>query len=137
MERRVFQRLAFLLLSCAAVTAIALRSQRYPIDIPYAFLVRPGTPEWEELDAAGLARQAVKLPDRLAEQMTSEALFETALSRSCTPYLLMIPETVPNSAAGRCFWLFSRVWKRWLTAQKAENRGLHHKFTKIMQRFPR
>lgn len=121
MERRAFQCLAFLLLSCAAVAVIALQPRRYPIDTLYAFPVRPDTPEWEELDAAGLARQAVKLPEGLAFRMTSKALLETAL----------------KPAAGCCFRPFPRVWKRWLTERKAENHGLHHRFTKIMQTFPR
>ena len=72
MKRTLAEHVAFLMLSAAlAVGAWAVTG-------PYQFPVQPGTPEWVEL-SANARRAACRLPAGLAEQMTSEALLETAL----------------------------------------------------------
>ena len=72
MKRTLAERVAFLMLSAAlAVGAWAVTGRAAcSVTAPYQFPVQPGTPEWVELSAN--AR-------RQAEQMTSEALLETAL----------------------------------------------------------
>ena len=87
MKRALAERVAFLALSAvlaAGAQAVTNRSA-YPVTEPYRFPVRPGTPEWVELDEAGLARNACRMPAGLAEQMTSQALLETALE---DPYVI-------------------------------------------------
>lgn len=87
MKKDFAQRIAFLVLSAAlAAGAQAITDQAaYPVTEPYRFPVQPGTPEWVELDEAGLARNACRMPAGLAEQMTSQALLETALE---DPYVI-------------------------------------------------
>ena len=70
----------FLMLSAAlAVGAWAVTGRAAcSVTAPYQFPVQPGTPEWVEL-SANARRAACRLPAGLAEQMTSEALLETAL----------------------------------------------------------
>ena len=79
MKRTLAERVAFLMLSAAlAVGAWAVTGRAAcSVTAPYQFPVQPGTPEWVELSAN--ARRAASLPAGLAEQMTSEALLETAL----------------------------------------------------------
>lgn len=81
-ERVVFLALAAVL--AAGAQAVTNRSS-YPVTEPYRFPVQPGTPEWTELDETGLARNACRMPAGLAEQMTSQALLETALDY---PYVI-------------------------------------------------
>ena len=80
-RRKFAERAVFLALSAALTAgAWAVTSRAaYPVTEPYQFPVQPGTPEWVELAEAGLARNACRMPNGLAEQMTSEALLETAL----------------------------------------------------------
>ena len=80
-KRSPVERAAFLALSAALIVGawICIHRAAYPVTEPYQFPVQPGTPEWAELAEAGLARNACRLPAGLAEQMTSEALLETAL----------------------------------------------------------
>ena len=75
------ERAVFLALSAAlAVGAWAVTERSaYPVTEPYQFPVTTDSPEWAELAEAGLARNACRMPAGLAEQMTSEALLETAL----------------------------------------------------------
>lgn len=87
MKKDFAQRIAFLVLSAAlAAGAQAITDQAaYPVTESYRFPVQPGTPEWVELDEAGLALNACRMPAGLAEQMTSQALLETALE---DPYVI-------------------------------------------------
>ena len=80
MRRTLAERVAFLMLSAAlAVGAWAVTGRAAcSVTAPYQFPVQPGTPEWVEL-SANARRAACRLPAGLAEQMTSEALLETAL----------------------------------------------------------
>ena len=80
MKRTLAERVAFLMLSAAlAVGAWAVTGRAAcSVTAPYQFPVQPGTPEWVEL-SANARRAACRLPAGLAEQMTSEALLETAL----------------------------------------------------------
>ncbi|MFR2752346.1 MAG: hypothetical protein ACLTAZ_09155 [Dysosmobacter welbionis] len=80
MKRTLAERVAFLMLSAAlAVGAWAVTGRAAcSVTAPYQFPVQPGTPEWVEL-SANARRAACRLPTGLAEQMTSEALLETAL----------------------------------------------------------
>ena len=90
----------FLALSAAlAVGAWAVTERSaYPVTEPYRFPVQPGTPEWVELAEAGLARNACRMPNGLAEQMTSEALLETALDY---PY---VTDMLAFSDPAQGFW---------------------------------
>lgn len=87
MKKDFAQRIAFLVLSAALAAGAQTVTNRsaYPVTEPYRFPVQPGTPEWVELDEAGLARNACRMPAGLAEQMTSQALLETALD---DPYVI-------------------------------------------------
>ena len=80
-RRKFAERAVFLALSAALAAGAWAETERsaYPVTEPYQFPVQPGTPEWAELAEAGLARNACRMPAGLAEQMTSEALLETAL----------------------------------------------------------
>lgn len=80
MKRTLAEHVAFLMLSAAlAVGAWAVTGRAAcSVTAPYQFPVQPGTPEWVEL-SANARRAACRLPAGLAEQMTSEALLETAL----------------------------------------------------------
>ena len=80
-KRSHVERAAFLVLSAAlAAGAWAVTSRAaYPVTEPYQFPVTTDSPDWAELVEAGLARNACRMPAGLAEQMTSEALLETAL----------------------------------------------------------
>lgn len=80
-RRKFAERAVFLALSAALAAGAWAVTERsaYPVTEPYQFPVQPGTPEWVELAEAGLARNACRMPAGLAEQMTSEALLETAL----------------------------------------------------------
>ena len=77
MKRTLAEHVTFLMLSAAlAVGAWAVTGRAAcSVTAPYQFPVQPGTPEWVEL-SANARRAACRL---LAEQMTSEALLETAL----------------------------------------------------------
>uniref|UniRef100_UPI00307A29DE hypothetical protein n=1 Tax=Dysosmobacter welbionis TaxID=2093857 RepID=UPI00307A29DE len=81
MKRTLAERVAFLMLSAALIVGawICIHRAAYPVTEPYQFPVTTDSPEWAELAEAGLARNACRLPAGLAEQMTSEALLETAL----------------------------------------------------------
>lgn len=61
---------------------------------PYQFPVTTDSPEWAELAEAGLARNACRLPAGLAEQMTSEALLETALDYPYVSSILAFSDPV-------------------------------------------
>lgn len=80
-KRSPVERAAFLALSAALIVGawICIHRAAYPVTEPYQFPVTTDSPEWAELAEAGLARNACRLPAGLAEQMTSEALLETAL----------------------------------------------------------
>ena len=80
-RRKFAERAVFLALSAALAAGAWAVTERsaYPVTEPYQFPVQPGTPEWAELAEAGLARNACRMTVGLAEQMTSEALLETAL----------------------------------------------------------
>ena len=80
LRRRFALAAAGLLLAAAlAVGAWAVTGRAAcSVTAPYQFPVQPGTPEWVEL-SANARRAACRLPAGLAEQMTSEALLETAL----------------------------------------------------------
>ena len=80
-KRSPVERAAFLVLSAAlAAGAWAVTSRSaYPVTELYQFPVTTDSPDWAELAEAGLARNACRMPAGLAEQMTSEALLETAL----------------------------------------------------------
>lgn len=80
-KRSPVERAAFLALSAALIVGawICIHRAAYPVTEPYQFPVTTDSPEWAELAEAGLARNACRLPAGMAEQMTSEALLETAL----------------------------------------------------------
>ena len=80
-KRSPVERAAFLVLSAALIAGawICIDRAAYPVTEPYQFPVTTDSPEWAELAEAGLARNACRMPAGLAEQMTSEALLETAL----------------------------------------------------------
>lgn len=79
-KRSPVERAAFLALSAALIVGAWAVTGRAACSVtaPYQFPVQPGTPEWVEL-SANARRAACRLPTGLAEQMTSEALLETAL----------------------------------------------------------
>ena len=80
MKRTLAEHVAFLMLSAALAVGAWAGTGRAACSVtaPYQFPVQPGTPEWVEL-SANARRAACRLPAGLAEQMTSEALLETAL----------------------------------------------------------
>lgn len=80
-KRSPVERAAFLALSAALIVGawICIHRAAYPVTEPYQFPVTTDSPEWAELAEAGLARNACRLPAGMSEQMTSEALLETAL----------------------------------------------------------
>ena len=87
MRKSLAERIAFLVLSAALAAGAWAVTDRaaYPVTEPYRFPVRPGTTEWEALSETGLARNACRMPAGLAEEMTSQALLETALDY---PYVI-------------------------------------------------
>ena len=89
------ERVAFLMLSAAlAVGAWAVTGRAAcSVTAPYQFPVQPGTPEWVEL-SANARRAACRLPAGLAEQMTSEALLETALDYPYVSSILAFSDPV-------------------------------------------
>ena len=95
-KRSPVERAAFLALSAALIVGawICIHRAAYPVTEPYQFPVQPGTPEWAELAEAGLARNACRLPAGLAEQMTSEALLETALDYPYVSSILAFSDPV-------------------------------------------
>ena len=99
-RRKFAERAVFLALSAALAAGAWAVTERsaYPVTEPYQFPVQPGTPEWAELAEAGLARNACRMPVGLAEQMTSEALLETALDY---PYVI---DMLAYSDAAAGFW---------------------------------
>lgn len=80
-KRSPVERAAFLVLSAALIAGawICIDRAAYPVTEPYQFPITTDSPEWAALAEAGLARNACRMPAGLAEQMTSEALLETAL----------------------------------------------------------
>ena len=101
MKRTLAERVAFLMLSAAlAVGAWAVTGRAAcSVTAPYQFPVQPGTPEWVEL-SANARRAACRLPAGLAEQMTSEALLETALD-------------YPFNASMYVSWRAPPPWRSW------------------------
>lgn len=99
-RRKFAERAVFLALSAALAAGAWAVTERsaYPVTEPYQFPVQPGTPEWAELAEAGLARNACRMPVGLAEQMTSEALLETALDY---PY---VTDMLAFSDPAQGFW---------------------------------
>ena len=95
MKRTLAERVAFLMLSAAlAVGAWAVTGRAAcSVTAPYQFPVQPGTPEWVEL-SANARRAACRLPAGLAEQMTSEALLETALDYPYVSSILAFSDPV-------------------------------------------
>ena len=95
MKRTLAERVAFLMLSAAlAVGAWAVTGRAAcSVTAPYQFPVQPGTPEWVEL-SANARRAACRLPGGLAEQMTSEALLETALDYPYVSSILAFSDPV-------------------------------------------
>ena len=79
-KRSPVERAAFLALSAALIVGawICIHRAACSVTAPYQFPVQPGMPEWVGL-SANARRAACRLPAGLAEQMTSEALLETAL----------------------------------------------------------
>ena len=95
MKRTLAERVVFLALSAAlAVGAWAVTGRAAcSVTAPYQFPVQPGTPEWVEL-SANARRAACRLPAGLAEQMTSEALLETALDYPYVSSILAFSDPV-------------------------------------------
>ena len=95
MKRTLAERVAFLMLSAAlAVGAWAVTGRAAcSVTAPYQFPVQPGTPEWVGL-SANARRAACRLPAGLAEQMTSEALLETALDYPYVSSILAFSDPV-------------------------------------------
>ena len=79
-KRSPVERAAFLALSAALIVGawICIHRAACSVTAPYQFPVQPSMPEWVGL-SANARRAACRLPAGLAEQMTSEALLETAL----------------------------------------------------------
>ena len=94
-KRSPVERAAFLALSAALIVGawICIHRAAYPVTEPYQFPVQPGTPEWVEL-SANARRAACRLPAGLAEQMTSEALLETALDYPYVSSILAFSDPV-------------------------------------------
>ena len=80
-KRNFTERIMYLAMSAALIAGswVYIDRSTYPVTEPYQFPVTKDSPEWAELAEAGLARNACRMPAGLAEQMTSEALLETAL----------------------------------------------------------
>ena len=99
-KRSPVERAAFLVLSAALIAGAWIYIDRaaYPVTEPYQFPVTTDSPEWAELAEAGLARNACRMPVGLAEQMTSEALLETALDY---PY---VTDMLAFSDPAQGFW---------------------------------
>ncbi len=95
MKRTLAERVAFLMLSAVlAVGAWAVTGRAAcSVTAPYQFPVQPGTPEWVEM-SANARRAACRLPAGLAEQMTSEALLETALDYPYVSSILAFSDPV-------------------------------------------
>ena len=95
MKRTLAEHVTFLMLSAAlAVGAWAVTGRAAcSVTAPYQFPVQPGTPEWVEL-SANARRAACRLPAGLAEQMTSEALLETALDYPYVSSILTFSDPV-------------------------------------------
>ena len=95
-KRSPVERAAFLALSAALIVGawICIHRAAYPVTEPYQFPVTTDSPEWAELAEAGLARNACRLPAGLAEQMTSEALLETALDYPYVSSILAFSDPV-------------------------------------------
>lgn len=113
MKRTLAERVAFLMLSAAlAVGAWAVTGRAAcSVTAPYQFPVQPGTPEWVEL-SANARRAACRLPAGLAEQMTSEALLETALDIRSTPPC-MCPATWRGCSESGRPWRATAPWRSW------------------------
>ena len=79
-KRNFTERIMYLAMSAALIAGswVYIDRSTYPVTEPYQFPVTTDSPEWAELAEAGLARNACRMPAGLAEQMTSEALLETA-----------------------------------------------------------
>ena len=95
-KRSPVERATFLALSAALIVGawICIHRAAYPVTEPYQFPVTTDSPEWAELAEAGLARNACRLPAGLAEQMTSEALLETALDYPYVSSILAFSDPV-------------------------------------------
>ena len=113
MKRTLAERVAFLMLSAAlAVGAWAVTGRAAcSVTAPYQFPVQPGTPEWVEL-SANARRAACRLPAGLAEQMTSEALLETALDYPFNASMYVSSDLEGCSESGRP-WRATTPWRSW------------------------
>ena len=114
MKRTLAEHVAFLMLSAAlAVGAWAVTGRAAcSVTAPYQFPVQPGTPEWVEL-SANARRAACRLPAGLAEQMTSEALLETALDYPFNASMYVCPATWRGCSESGRPWRATAPWRSW------------------------
>ena len=103
-KRNFTERIMYLAMSAALIAGswVYIDRSTYPVTEPYQFPVTTDSPEWAELAEAGLARNACRMPAGLAEQMTSEALLETALDYPYATDMLAFSDPVQG------FWSNTR-----------------------------